>query len=101
MQVKPNTTGKHFNGAGGSVIQKFGTCTAMIRTAKGGRFGMPWQVADVSRALSSVSETCGPFEGPGRRDVLFNNKKCYVVPPGIVEEIMKKCTPVFEYDREG
>ena len=33
--------------------------------------------------------------------MLFSNKKCVVVPPGIAEEILKKVTPVMEYQREG
>ena len=58
-------------------------------------------MADVTRPLNSVSETCGPADGDGRQDVLFTNKKCYVVPPGVVAEIMKKTKSVVEYDRSG
>ena len=32
---------------------------------------------------------------------MFNNKMCYVVQPGIVEQIMKQLTPVAEYERTG
>ena len=43
----------------------------------------------------------GPKGGPGKQDVLFNNKKCVVVPPGVVDEILKRIDPVMEYEREG
>ena len=33
--------------------------------------------------------------------MLFNNRKCYVVPPGLVNEIMTRVKPVVEYDRVG
>jgi len=33
--------------------------------------------------------------------VLFTNKKCVAVPPGIVDEIMKKTKAVVEYERSG
>ena len=59
-------------------------------------------MAEVSRALNSVAQTCGPIEHPtGKQDVLFNNNTCYVVPPGVVEEIMKRVKPVAEFPREG
>ena len=35
------------------------------------------------------------------QDVLFNNKTCYVVPPGIVAKIMETIKAVAEYPREG
>ena len=63
--------------------------------------GCGWQVADVTRALHSVSRVAGPADGPGLQDVLFNNRKCYVVPPGVVDEIMKRVKAVIEYDRQG
>ena len=67
-----------------------------------GEVGCSWNVAEVTRSLNSVSEVTGPFEHPvGYQDVLFNNKTCYVVPPGIVAEIMKRVKPVAEYPREG
>ena len=48
------------------------------------------QAADVARRLQSVSDTCGPCDGPGVREVFFNNRKCYVVPPGHVDELMTR-----------
>ena len=40
--------------------------------------------------------------GPvGLRDVLFNNNACYVVPPGIVANIMEHIQAVAGYPREG
>ena len=58
-------------------------------------------MADVTRPLNSVSETCGPIDGPGAQDVLCTTKRCYVAPPGIVEQIMSTTKSVVEYDRIG
>ena len=101
VEIKENTTGKHFSGAGGSLITKYGSCSTVNQTKGGGKFGARWQVADVTRPLNSVSETCGPIDGKGKQDVLFTNKKCFVVPPGVVDEIMRRTTAVVEYDRSG
>ena len=56
----------------------------------------------MTRALHSVSEIAGP-EGhlTGYQDVLFNNRRCCVVPPGIVDLIMSKAKAVAEYKRSG
>ena len=68
---------------------------------KCGVVGCRWQAVDVTRPLNSVSEITGPPEGPGRPDVIFSNRCCYVVPPGIVDEIVKSVKPVAEYPRQG
>ena len=98
--VKPNKTGKHFVGAGGERIKKHGECITMM-TGKHGKVGCRWQVADVTRPLHSVSAIAGPEEGPGEHDVLFNNKRGVVVPPGVVERILQSVKPVAEYKRSG
>ena len=33
--------------------------------------------------------------------MLFNNERCVVVPPGVVEAIMRHVQAVAEYKREG
>ena len=66
-----------------------------------GKAAIKWGVAEVERTLQSVSVTTGPAEGPGVYDVLFTNTKGVVVPAGVVEEILKKVTPVAEYRREN
>ena len=100
VEIVPNTSGKNFAGAGGETIKKHGSClTKML--GEHGYVGCRWQVADVTRPLNSVSMVAGPYEGPGEHDVLFNNKRCVVVPPGIVEEVMKRVKPVAEYPRVG
>ena len=102
VSIKPNTSGRHFTGAGvGSTIKKHGSCITACKGKIGMPFGCKWQAADVARPLQSVSDTCGPCNGPGVHDVLFNNRKCYVVPPGMVDEIMTRVKPVVEYDRVG
>ncbi len=96
----PNTSGKHFVGAKGDTIEKYGTCDTICETDHG-MVGCHWQLADVTRPLHSVSQVTGPKDGPGKQDVLFNNRRCVVVPPGVVDEILKKIKPVMEYPREG
>ena len=100
VRVEENRTGKHFSGAGGETIEKFGSCTTLLE-GEAGMVGCNWSVADVTRPLHSVSCIAGPEEHPtGLQDVLFNNKKCVVVPPGVVEMILKTVKPVAQYNRE-
>ncbi len=98
--IAPNTSGKHFVGAGGDTIIKHGKCTTMM-TGAHGPVGCNWQVADVTRPLNSVSQITGSYDGPGEHDVLFNNKTCVVVPPGVVNAILEKIKPIAEYPREA
>ncbi len=102
-EPKPNTSGRHFVGANNSKIEKYGSCVTKLESDLG-VIGCNWQLADVSRPLHSVSEVTGPVEHPvGKQDVLFNNRKCVVVPPGVVDRILKelRIKPVAEYQREG
>ena len=96
----PNTTGKHFRGANDSVIQKFGTCDTVLET-EDSKVGCGWALADVSRPLHSTSQICGPEDGPGKQDVLFNNKICVVVPPGVVDAVLKQVKAITKYKRTG
>ena len=66
-----------------------------------GPMACKYQVADVARALSSVSRTTGPADGPVVYDVLFNNRLGVVVPAGIVDKILEKIKPIMQYDRRG
>ena len=92
---------KDFHGAGGDPIKKHGRVKTMMRGARGA-FTTDWQSAEVTRALHSVSTVCGPEDhDTGLQDVLFNNKHCFVVPPGIVAAIMRKVKAVAEYKRTG
>ena len=97
--MTPNTAGNHFSGAGGEVIEKFGECMTTLE-GQHGQVGCRWNVADVTRPLHSVSQIAGPYEDDGQLDVLFNNKRCVVVPPGVVEAAMKQCSPVAAYHRD-
>ena len=100
VKVTPNTSGKHFSGAGGEVIEKFGECITNIESSHG-VVGCRWNVADVTRPLHSVSQIAGPYDGDGDHDILFNNKRCVVVPPGVVEAVMQHVDTVAEYHRDG
>ena len=101
VQIAPNTTGKHFRGANDSVIEKFGSCTTLMRDESGREVGCRWQVADVTRPLNAVSCITGPEEGDAIHNVIFSNKRAVVVPPGILEQVLKHVTPVAEYWRNG
>ena len=96
--IEPNTDDKHFSGAGGDRIKKFGTCkTKCVGSA--GEFTTDWSCAEVTRALHSVSKIAGPEDHPtGYQDVIFNNRRWCVVPPGIVDVIMSKVKAVAEYE---
>ena len=49
-----------------------------------------------------MAEVCGPIgHESGHQGVVFYNKTCFVVPPGVVAAIMKHVTAVAEYPREG
>ncbi len=100
VKVDPNLAGKHFPGAGGEAIEEFGACMTGLEGTHG-RAGCKWDVADGTRPTHSVSRIAGPAGGDGNMDVLFNNKTCYVVPPGVVERIMREVKAVAEYPREG
>ena len=102
VEIKPNVTGKHFKGANDSVIENYGTCETVLESDLG-KVGCSWTLAGVPRSLRSVSAVAGPAGGPSKakQDVLFNNDLCVVVPPGIVNEILKRVKPVARYDREG
>ncbi len=100
IDYEPNDTGKHFVGANDAHIERYGTCQTVLTSDKGD-VGCQWQMADVSRALHSVARVTGPKDGPGKQDVLFDNERCVVVPPGTVKRIMKTINAVAEYEREG
>ena len=57
----------------------------------------------MGRPLHSTAVVAGPIEHPiGKQDVLFNNNnKCVVVPPGVVNAILKFVKPLSTYPRKG
>ena len=100
VNVVPNTTGKHFSGASGDTIERFGDCRAQLTTAGGGEIDCGWDLAEVSRPLHAVSKITGSID-EAKHDVLFNNRTCIVVPPGIVDHVLKYMKPIAEYPRQG
>ena len=96
----PENPDEHFVGANNSRIDRYGECDTILE-GEHGAIGCGWTLADVSRALHSVSTVCGPPGPVGKQDVLFNNNTCVVVPPGIVAAILKVIKPVNEYKRNG
>ena len=100
VAITPHTGGKHFSGAGGETIERYGECTTLL-SGKHGSVQNVWNLANVARPLHAVSQIAGPYEGDGNHDILFNNKRCVVVPPGIVDAVLRQIKPVAEYLREG
>ena len=82
------------------MIEKHWQCITNIEGSHG-TVVCRWDVAEVTRPLHSVSQIAGPYEGIGNHEVLFNNKRCVVVPPGIVDQIMEQVNAVAEYHRDG
>ena len=100
--ITPNDSGKHFSGAGGEIIEKYGECVTNMTTKTGNDIGCGWNAADVARPLHAVSQVTGPADhATGKHDVLFNNKRCVVVEPGVVERLLQSIKPIAEYTREG
>ena len=102
VKITPNASGKHFSGAGGETIERFGDATTLGTMAGNAQVVNKWNLADVVRPLHSVAEITGPADqAKGNYDVLFNNKRCVVVQAGVVDHIMKHLAAVSEYAREG
>ena len=100
--ITPNDSGKHFSGAGGEIIEKYGECVTNMTTKTGNDIGCGWNAADVARPLHAVSQVTGPADhATGKHDVLFNNKRCVVVEAGVVERLLLSIKPIAEYTREG
>ena len=96
----PGPVGKPFTNALGGDIVKHGKCETLL-TDGNDKVGLRWTACGVTRPLQSVSKTCGPEDGPGRQDFLFKNKIGVVMPPGIVDLIMKHIKPVAKLPRRG
>ena len=81
-------------------IERFGEVDTVL-TGSHGATACAWDCADVSRALHSIAKVTGPEHGEGVHEALFTNRRAVVVPAGFVEEILKRATPVLEYNRVG
>ena len=99
-KILPNKEDRHFVGANNSRIEHYGSCVTTTAGANGAEVQTGWSLAEVSRPLHSVGKLCGPEDEP-RQDVLFNSKKCVVVPPGVVDRILQHVQPLMQYDRKG
>jgi hypothetical protein len=67
-----------------------------------GKVGCSWTACAVTRPLHSVSKVAGPEGHPtGIQDVMFNNRIGVVMPPGLVDLLMKHIKPVARYPRRG
>ena len=92
--------GTPFENASGGAIQKYGRCVTLMENDDT-KVGCSWTACAVTRPLQSVSKTCGPEDGPGLQDMMFNNKIGCVMPPGLLNLILKHVKPVASYPRRG
>ena len=98
--VPEGPVGKPFTDASGGGIKKFGKVNLLMKNGET-KVGARWNACEVTRPLQSVSKTAGPIEGPGEQDVMFNNKLGVIMPPGLVNMILKYIKPVATYPRHG
>jgi len=98
--VPEGPVGPPFSNASGGDIKKFGKVVTMMESADG-KVGCGWTACAVTRPLHSVSKIAGPEEGPGIQDVMFNNRIGVVMPPGLVDLLLKHIKPVARYPRRG
>lgn len=98
--VPEGPIGPPFSNASGGDIQKFGKVATLMEN-EDGKVGCAWTACAVTRPLHSVSKVCGPEEGPGVQDFMFNNRIGVVMPPGLVNLILKYVKPVARYPRRG
>ena len=83
-------------------LNKYGDCGTILTDKDGTSLGCQWNMADVGRPLHFLAVVIGPIEHPtGKPDVLFSNETCIVVPPGIVNAILKFIKPVSTYPMSG
>jgi len=98
--VPEGPPGPPFSNASGGAIKKFGKVVTLMENADG-KVGCGWTACAVTRPLHSVSKVCGPEEGPGVQDFMFNNRIGVVMPPGLVDLLLKHIKPVARYPRRG
>ena len=92
--------GNPFSNASGGDIKKHGKCD-MLMENEDTKVGCRWNVCDVIRPLQSVSKTTGPADGPGEQDILFNNRFGVIMPPEILDMVLKHIKPVATHPRRG
>ena len=93
--------GKPFSNASGGDIKKYGKVVTMLESSDG-KVGCGWTACAVTRPLHSVSTISGPEDHPtGLQDVMFNNKIGVVMPPGLVNLLLKHIKPIARYPRRG
>ena len=92
--------GEPFKDASGGDIKKFGRCITLLEN-EDTNVCCGWTAFAVTRPLQSVREILGPEGGPGVKDVMFNNRIGVVMPPGLLEMLLKQIKPVAKYPRRG
>jgi hypothetical protein len=92
--------GEPFKDASGGDIKKFGKCVTLLQN-EDTKVGCGWTACAVTRPLQSVTKIAGPEIGPGVQDVMFNNRIGVVMPPGLLNMLLKHIKPVAKYPRRG
>ena len=92
--------GKPLSNASGGDIKTYGGVVAMLKNSDG-KVGCGWAACAATWPLHSVSKITGPEDGPGVQDIMFNNRIGAVMPPGLVDLLLKHVKPVARYPRRG
>ena len=92
--------GKPFSNASGGDLTKYGRCVTLLE-GKNTKVGFNWTACADTRPLQSVSRIAGPEDDPGIHDVMFNNRIGVVMPPGLLNVLLKHIKPVASYPRRG
>ena len=87
---------KNFVGAGGDTIKNHGSAKVVLEQENGKQVSSTFQVADVCRALHSVSTICD-----NDHEVLFIKGSATVVPGGSLSKYLKEVKHLAAYPRRG
>ena len=87
---------KNFVGAGGDTIRNHGSAKVVLEQENGKQVSSTFQVADVCRALHSVSTICD-----NDHEVLFIKGSATVVPGGSLSKYLKEVKHLAAYPRRG
>ena len=94
--VPPPAGTKDFVGAGGDPIKRHGRAVIQLKQEGFPTINQVVQVADVTRALHSVSQIADTD-----KEVLYTKGEAVVVPDGALSKYLKFCKRLASYKRKG
>ena len=96
VQEPDDGKSRNFVGPKGESIDHYGTSEVKLVDVNGQAISNNFQVADVCRPLHSVSKITD-----NGHDMVFTKKCGYVIPEGLLDELLAIITPVTTYPRKG